>query len=255
MKNLLDNLIVTNVYGCFEVHSDENVQRTIKKRGHYGLIFSTSGQVEYSHQGKIYTTDKNRFILLPSGVSYTLKCTKQDVSYVINFDCNLKIDEFHEFQITRKDLSNDILNALVSFRTGLNGWQTALRSLIYNVLTPYCQQYAFGTLPKHLIKSIDYVYSHYTDSSLNNAEIAAHAGISQIYLQKEFVKYLLVSPKRFIQNIRISKAKDLLYAEHYNASEIALLVGYNSLYHFCRIFKKETGRTPLQFRKENKLAL
>ena len=101
-----------------------------------------------------------------------------------------------------------------------------------------------------MTRAIEYAYAHYANPTLSNTEIARYCGISLNYLQKEFVKRLSTTPKQFLQDVRIERAKHLLSSTLLNVSEVGTAVGYASLYHFSRVFKQETGLSPTDYRKE-----
>lgn len=51
---------------------------------------------------------------------------------------------------------------------------------------------------------------------------------------------------------KVEKAKMLLVSTDLSISDIAYACGYENVEHFCRQFKRASGRTPKQYRKENK---
>lgn len=58
-----------------------------------------------------------------------------------------------------------------------------------------------------------------------------------------------MSPLEYIIRIRIDEAKRLLHSTSYNVSEISVIVGYENPLYFSRVFKKETGVSPVVYRK------
>ena len=56
-----------------------------------------------------------------------------------------------------------------------------------------------------------------------------------------------ISPKKYLQEIRIEHAKTLLMQNKYMIREIAEMTGYKNQYHFIRQFKEYTGITPGKF--------
>ena len=58
------------------------------------------------------------------------------------------------------------------------------------------------------------------------------------------------TPKTYLKTLKLKHAQNLLLNTEKTIGEIAEEVGYNSIYYFCNDFKKFTGRTPLQFRKQ-----
>lgn len=79
-------------------------------------------------------------------------------------------------------------------------------------------------------------------------EIAKEAGISSRYLRREFQQKIGMSPAAFLTALRLAKAKELLWNSSKHVQEIAWLTGFGSPQYFCRVFKKQTGMTPFQYR-------
>jgi len=52
----------------------------------------------------------------------------------------------------------------------------------------------------------------------------------------------------YLSRVRIEKAKNLLLNRNLRISEIAYEVGFQSLTHFNRVFKKITGQSPTEYR-------
>ncbi len=64
-----------------------------------------------------------------------------------------------------------------------------------------------------------------------------------------FRTYTGMTPQQYITDIRVAKAKELLSYSSFNISEIASIVGYDNPFYFSRIFKKNTGQSPREYRK------
>lgn len=98
-------------------------------------------------------------------------------------------------------------------------------------------------------KSIDFICENY-NRQINITDIASHIGISRSHLYKIFTKQLSISPKSYLDNFRIMQAKELLEKTNYSINEIASMVGYSDQLHFSKVFKKNTGKAPRQFKNE-----
>ena len=81
-------------------------------------------------------------------------------------------------------------------------------------------------------------------------DIAAELGVSDRYLYNLFVKFEGVSPKQFINNARISKAKKLLTELDMTVTEVAESVGFSDVLNFSHFFSGQTGISPSKFRKK-----
>lgn len=75
--------------------------------------------------------------------------------------------------------------------------------------------------------------------------------LSRAYFQRLYKKNFGVSPMTDVINARITLAKKMLEKEQLSIAEIATACGYDSEVYFMQQFKKETGKTPSQFRKES----
>lgn len=62
-----------------------------------------------------------------------------------------------------------------------------------------------------------------------------------------------VSPKQFIIELRMQKAKQLLSEGRLKIWAIAEACGFSGCYHFCKSFKQHVGITPNEYRKQNPL--
>ena len=98
---------------------------------------------------------------------------------------------------------------------------------------------------------INDVVSGRTDEFLEINEIADTLFISHKHLTDTLQQETGHHPCHFYDDKIIEKAKDLLLNTEQSVSEIAKLLTYDPS-NFSKFFKKFTGQTPGQFRKENK---
>lgn len=87
------------------------------------------------------------------------------------------------------------------------------------------------------------------DRDLLVEEMAAKAYMSPSYFSKQFRERIGFSPYEYLLAIRLDKAKELLLQTDDPIQEVAYKTGFNSASNFIYFFKKETGISPLKFRK------
>ena len=80
------------------------------------------------------------------------------------------------------------------------------------------------------------------------SELAERLQVNESYLIRRFNTETGVSPGRYLQAVRIDRAKKLLSEPAYSLDVIAALCGYSGANYFCKVFKKECGETPTAFR-------
>lgn len=94
-----------------------------------------------------------------------------------------------------------------------------------------------------------YIREHYSENISRN-EIAAEFFLAPEYLAKMYKKQTGISLKESINEYRIEQAKLLLKKGEIQISDVAMAVGFDNFTYFSTIFKKYTGLSPNQYRKQ-----
>lgn len=94
-----------------------------------------------------------------------------------------------------------------------------------------------------------YFQEHYNED-INIEEYALSRNMSVSYFLKKFKEVTTKSPMQYILGIRISNAVSLLESTDYNVTEISTIIGYDNPLYFSRIFKKQKGVSPSDYRKQ-----
>lgn len=81
-------------------------------------------------------------------------------------------------------------------------------------------------------------------------EYARSRGMSISWFIRNFKDYTGTTPTQYLLSLRISNAQSLLESTSYQVTEIAEIVGYNNPLYFSRLFKKQCGVAPTEFRKQ-----
>ena len=81
--------------------------------------------------------------------------------------------------------------------------------------------------------------------------MAAEIGLSPSYLHAAYRNYYQISPTGDLISIRIERAKFYLTGTSLTVGDLAARLGYANTTHFIRQFKKQTGVSPLRYRKNH----
>ena len=110
----------------------------------------------------------------------------------------------------------------------------------------------FGTtayVSKPVSMAVEYIRKNYKkDISLE--DIAEYAQISSHYICSLFKKEIGMNVSKYVMEYRISKAKTLLMTTNMKSYEVAVESGFANESYFSRSFKKMTGFSPSDFRRE-----
>lgn len=80
-------------------------------------------------------------------------------------------------------------------------------------------------------------------------ELSQNANISYEYFRRIFENVYGVSPVKYLNKLRIDRAKELLNSGMYTVADAAFQSGFSDISYFSRFFKKETGLSPSEYKK------
>jgi AraC-like DNA-binding protein len=103
--------------------------------------------------------------------------------------------------------------------------------------------------PPMIKRAKDYILKNQGDA-LSLGQVAKAVNTSTFYFCKMFKKFTGLNFTDYVSRTRIEKARNLLLNPNLRVSEIAFEVGFQSLTHFNRVFKKIVGESPTEYRGE-----
>jgi AraC-like DNA-binding protein len=103
--------------------------------------------------------------------------------------------------------------------------------------------------PPVITKARAYIHEHQTEE-ISLSQVAKAVNMSSYYFCKMFKKITGINFTDYVARVRIEKSKNLLLNPNLRISEIAFEVGFQSLTHFNRVFKKVLGQSPTGYRAQ-----
>jgi AraC-like DNA-binding protein len=91
----------------------------------------------------------------------------------------------------------------------------------------------------------------YLSEKIELEKIASTAFMSRFHYARIFKSVYGLSPRQYLRDLRMNKAKELL-KQGMGIAQVCFDVGYDSLPTFCNVFKKATGYSPKQYQVQNK---
>lgn len=245
---ILKNITVTKIYNLFTVNSERGKKEIVHNRQKYGLSFCIDGgQITYSHRGEKFVSTKDCAVILPKGQTYSIERNKKGLFPVINFDC---VEELCD-TIVRIPIDNperfiadfECLKQLSLFE----GNRLKALGVFYNMLHHLSQTKSAGILSP----AVKFIEKNISDSNIKNGDLAQLCGISEVYFRRLFIKHFSMTPRQFIIDLRLAKAKQMLSEGTLKISAVAQECGFSNPYHFSRLFKEKTGLIPTEYMKQN----
>lgn len=223
--------------------------KTMTMRSSEGIIVALNGTLCYEHQGKQFVSDPNHVLIVPRGITYHFTSQTNSSSIVINFRLKQPLAANTFLSIEQESASfASKMEKLWTFEKA--SYKLKCMSLLYSFFADHNQNQFYMPSSKYetIKPGIHYLEEHYTDPALRDADMANAAGISTVYFRKLFVQRFGIPPMKYVKQKRIERAKLLLSSDLYTTiSDVALESGFSSLYHFSKVFKRETSFTPSEY--------
>lgn len=106
--------------------------------------------------------------------------------------------------------------------------------------------------PKHAIHIVkQYIYNHYSEDLCLNL-LAEQVYLSPSYLSAVFIQETGYGINKFIKNVRMEKAQELLLNTNKKITDICRQTGYSNVSYFCKSFVENFGTTPEKYRQQGK---
>ena len=250
IENLSD-LVITKVHSVNRMHTGKNVTNSRKNREYWGINLKVQGETEYYCDGKRYISNSTNMMLLPAGSSYSWRCIEEGDFMTLEFEANCKSRKIFSFHINNNQEILKIFNELEYNRLlkqpfynmkCING----AYHILLEMMKPLKSEYALSSKYNRIKPSIEYMAKNYT-KNLTNDEISSVSNISTVYFRKIFTEIFAMSPINYIHKMRIEKAQEMLASDYSSIGDVALTVGYGSIYHFSKMFKQYIGVSPSKF--------
>ena len=236
-----------------------NGDRIHKNRSSYGLAFHIDGEKRYSFEnyGK-YFTKPNSIIFMPKYSDYIVDSIIAGTCFAINFELLTDID-FLPFTINIKNNTEMLENfkkANTVWQRKKAGYEMKCRSYLYNIIYLIQNEYNKYSNTKQLKiiePALEYIRKNYhLQNGFTVKDLSELCGISETYLRRLFNNCFGVSPIQYINNMRLTRAGELLSSGFYTVSEVMAMSGFNDEAYFSRNFKKQFGVPPREYSSSSK---
>lgn len=102
-------------------------------------------------------------------------------------------------------------------------------------------------------KALEFIREHY-EAPISLQDAADAAEVNPAYLSYLFKQEMKIGFSNYVQELRIDCAKKLLSETNCKVKDVALRSGFGDYHYFSKTFKKFTGLSPAEYRKESGLS-
>lgn len=152
-------------------------------------------------------------------------------------------------------LFRQMIQELQMCRPGYEELLTLMLRQIFLLIDRQLQEKKGNSYIQEEIEKATYYFNENYHKDISIEEYAASRHVSTCWFIRSFKHYTGMTPMQYILSIRIANAQNLLETTGYTISEIAAIVGYDNPLYFSRIFKKQKGLSPKEYRTTSSLQL
>lgn len=240
-RGRLDFQILYIASGCVHFHFDKPENETIVNAGNI-VLFRPKEFQKYEYYG----IDKTEV--------YWIHFTGSDVKNILRgygFSDNKRI--FHVG--TSLEYERIFKRIILELQRCQDNYEEMLVLLLRHLLIIFQRELSREHVIKneYLDREMDIAASYFNENynrDISIEEYAASKGMSVSWFIRNFKKYTGSTPMQYITSIRITNAQMLLETTSYAVNEIARIVGYDNPLYFSRLFRKQRGCAPSQYRKK-----
>lgn len=161
-------------------------------------------------------------------------------------NCIFKVGVDERIINTYHEIFDIIYNEKKGFQQMVASLTISLIGRIYYVEL----NHSFGdSYMSRIINQAKIIMKEDTTSSKSLEDIASSLNISYSLFRREFKNKCGISPGQYRLEIKLAKAKELLYSTNLSIAEISTKLNFECLGQFSTFFKKKAGIPPLEFRK------
>lgn len=231
-----------------------NIRIKTENKDCYVISCRIHGESTFFFDGKKYTVKKGDVLYLPYGSSYVQECKNEElICFHLNV-CGYASDKFHLYVNEHPDKICSLFeNAASMWQKGALQYKYYCMSDLYKIiaLTNAEPFHYSDSLYGIISSSVEYLQSHMFDVALSLDDICHASHISKACFIRHFRDIFHCTPGKYINIMRINKAKTLLKSTLYTREEIAFLCGFNDVKYFYVVFKKFTGCTTNEYLKQS----
>ncbi len=251
----LSDIVITEVADTVRLlDSPVGVSITMPERKRWGVVLKTGGRTVYTAGGRQIISDSKHPVILPRGCNYAWTCLEPGQCLVIEFDALHTDTELYSFHISDNSpvtrafekISRSLVNKAPA---GTLGCKQELYRLLQFLVNSAHKEYAPSGRQRLVQPAVDYMNARYFEGGITNDRLAALCGISTVHFRKTFQSVYSVSPIKYLNDLRLGKARSLLASDYASIGQIAESVGFAGIYHFSKMFKLYTGLSPSEYAK------
>ena len=219
---------------------------------HNELIFHFSGHITVYFDDLVLEESQNTIRFLPKGnfSRYEVLRHERGDCILIVFSADRPIaKEAFVRDVAQNEKIGALFKKIFSTWVGKNdGYYFASLSILYKIFSELQNKnYVPNSHYEKIKPAVDLIHERFLSEELSIPALASACHMGESYFQRLFKEKYGVPPKKYIIQLKINHACELLRLERYSISTVAEMSGFSDVYFFSRQFKSYMGISPTRF--------
>ena len=221
----------------------------------FALSYRAIGDSRFHYRGEVIDVRDGDVLYFPKGAGYHLDAGRERL-WGINFETDGEMpDGIIKFSVKKRAFFETAFSELYRVWTEReSGYYARAMSYFYRILAELereSDEERKGGTYMRLKPALALIYSGYMDPSLSVSALAEHIGTSDTYFRRIFESEMGRRPLDFINDLRISYAKEHLESGFYNVESVAEMCGFRDAKYFATVFRRIVGMSPSEYVKRH----
>ena len=213
-------------------------------RPYSAISYRLSGSALFDIDGKLIEIKAGDILYIPANTPYKVDYLGVSSIIVHLTDCNyLEAEKIKSRQPLV--IESKFLKLLESWREERSN--NSVKSCLYDIFARLEMENSFIENNFEFLDSVKYFEANYKNPNFNIEAICAALHVSRSSLQRYFNKRFGISPKQYLNKLRINNAVDMLSNGNVSVKQVAYLCGFTDEKYFSRLFKSVIGYPPSSF--------
>ncbi len=220
----------------------------------YEIIFNISGKSTVYFNGKTLENTPGSIRYLPKGNfdgEYKVEVEEEGVCIDIFFDTDDPMPSSAMCVYDVEELKNSFEKIYNIWLSKEPGYYARAMSLLYGIIAALkkkSESYMPSDKRGRLETARRYIVENFKSKDFDFSELCESTGLSYSYFKELFVSCYGMPPVKYLTNMRLEYAKELLITKRYSVSETAEMCGFENVYYFSSVFKKHIGVSPKSYK-------
>lgn len=236
------------------------------KHSFYHYIYSLRGHTTVRAEDQVFETEPDSLVLLPPGITHEIVSHDTSCCIDVKFSCsdNLssRISALPMFIRKADQRESGLIKSIFEEAAGQEAdYDEMINIRLYELLIILLRAENSST-SSYLSSAVNFASDNCPDKSIQNvlkiieaglsgpvrvSDLARQCGYSENYFRQVFNEYVGTCPNAYINQRKISKAREMMLYSEMNITQISEALGFQSIHYFSRLFKKTVGISPTEY--------